>query len=198
VRRAIVGVLYCTVLVGTMGVPRSAWAVASASPTRSAPLKSVMLRLSDLRPGYTIQQRIYLSISDRTDSLGVGANQLRAEGWRASFDAYFRRGEPSVDSTADQYGGANGAHWGFLTYMHGHNALGVYGRSPFAHFIAMPRVGNESMAYAPNPSNFGGWSGILFREGPDVVNVSVSSTGHDAGSALALARLVDKRIQTGR
>lgn len=151
----------------------------------SAPLASITLRLSDLRPGYVVRQSRVRTPSN-IDSFGRVAGQLLlSHGWVSGYDERFARGRTpaiQVGEIADRFRTTTGAHW-----WYGASLLRV---PTDYHTISMPRVGDESTAVQSHT-----WVGMIFRRGTDVIDVYVSLQAPvPAAAVLWFARVVDRRL----
>lgn len=99
-----------------------------------------------------------------------------------------------VITQGEEFRSPAGASWGYSTYLNSHYALGLFGYGATAREIYMPRVGNESAAYVPDALDASDSSGVLFREGDAVLNIAVNGTRNNVRTAVALGRIVDRRI----
>jgi hypothetical protein len=170
------------VLLAALGAQR-----ASAATT----LQTISLRVTNLRPGYSVASAGYLSRAALAQQYGTSSGQLIYHGWLSSYDALFVRRDVSglgeVGNKLDLYSSGADAHWGYRLAVQNTLCCGKY------HTISLPYVGQESTAFIAN-SGVSGFIGIKFREGRYVVGVSVLP-GSKQASLLLLARLVDERVR---
>jgi hypothetical protein len=166
-------------------------ALSGGEATAAVPLQTIVLRVNNLRPGYTVANAGYMSQAAFAQQYHVTMGQLKYYGWTTSYDAlYVRRdlaGLGEVGNKLDQYSSAVGAHWGYRVAVQNTLCCGKY------HVISMPIIGQESTAFLAN-SGTRGFIGVKFREGKYVVGVSILP-GTKQASLLLLARLVDQRVR---
>lgn len=167
-------------------------AAAGASTAQAAaPLQSIALAVTNLRPGYTVASAGYLSQAALAQQYHVSTGQLTYYGWVSSYDALYARRDlgslGEVGNKIDHYSSGVGAHWGYRVAVQNALCCGKY------HSIALPVIGQESTAFLANTGKRG-FIGIKFREGRYVVGVSILP-GNKQASLLLLARLVDQRIR---
>ncbi|HEX6507049.1 MAG TPA: hypothetical protein VF221_05395 [Chloroflexota bacterium] len=166
-------------------------ALGAQHASAALPLQTIALRVTNLRPGYSVVNANYMTASALAQQYHVNLGQLRYYGWSNSYDAlYVRRdaaGLGEVGNKIDFYTSAVGAHWGYHVAVQSALCCGKY------HAIALPGIGQESTGFLAS-SGRRGFVGIKFREGQYVVGVSVLP-GTKQASLLLLARLVDQRVR---
>jgi hypothetical protein len=165
--------------------------LASQEAQAAVPLGTIALRVTNLRPGYTVASSGYMTAAAIAQQYGITVNQLSYYGWANSFDALFVRrdaaGLGEVGNKIDHYASPVGAHWGYRVAVQNTLCCGKYRTR------SMPGIGNESTGFIAT-SGARGFIGIKFREGSYVVGVSVLP-GTKEASLLLLARLVDQRVR---
>lgn len=157
----------------------------------AAPLGTMALRLSNLRPGYALISAAYRTQLQMAREYRVSVARLTYYGWISSYDALYARRDvkslSEVGNKIDHYSSAAGADWGYRVAVQNTLCCGKY------HTVPLPQVGQQSTGFLAN-SGASGFIGIKFREGAYVVGVSVLP-GTKRASLLLLARLVDQRVR---
>ena len=155
------------------------------------PLQSIVLGVTNLRPGYSVVTSTYRTQAFMARQFGVRAGQLTYYGWTSSYEALYVRhdanGLGEVGNKIDRYSSPAGAHWGYRVVVHNALCCGKY------HTTAMPRVGDESTAFLAS-TGARGFIGIRFRQGAYVGSMAVLP-GTKRASLLLLARILDQRIR---
>jgi len=152
----------------------------------AAPLPSLALRVSDLRPGYHVVVARSRSRANLTSQNGVSGPVMLSHGWLAGYDTVYRRPENAaiqVGQEADKFRNAQGAHWWYGVSLV---------RVPAGYrTLLLPQVGDESKAVQSRS-----FVGIFFRRGAYSLTIYVSMLAPSAqGAVLTLARHVDLRLQ---
>jgi hypothetical protein len=155
------------------------------STEATTPLALLTIHLSDLRPGYLVNQTRSFTRSSVEKREPVAGPLLLSHGWLAGYQALYERRENrsiQVGEVADRFRTAQGAHWWYGVSLL--RVPSVY-RS-----VRLAQVGEESSGVESR-----GYVGIIFRRGAYVIDIYVSRQAPSPPySALALARLVDRRV----
>ena len=167
-----------------------------------ASMGTVMLRLSDLGPGY-----VDLMPGGRYNTnsailvpgpLPARARQVRLHGFLQSYVNFFRTTRwvminsvrvPSiqVDEEGDVFRSVAGAQWAFA------EARTTVGR---AHPLTIVRVGDQSFGYVTGQMGSGRKGvGIIFRRGSYLLSITVWRTPLAAQQLARYARIVDMRLR---